>query len=296
MSFEVLHQFELSWLQALQAYRTPFLDHFFKILNLFDRIEFFLILVILTWYLYSPKWGLRLFYLSIANSLINSAFKAFFQQPRPLHLDPSLGLFSFSSYGFPSGAAQTAVLLPFILIKEGKSRWAFFIGIIFFSFLSFSRVYLGVHFPSDLLGGWVIGLVIIFSFYKIYPWIENKWSEKNKENILLSLMALLLFFPLLIPSDSVFYTSFVALGSFCALWLTNTDWQIPKSKVQRSIDAFVAIFTLLGIHLLFSFLLIPNLPGNKILLKSISAFLIGFSPLYVIPPLCKMIKPPSTYS
>lgn len=290
MNFEALHQFELPWLQAMQPYRTPVFDAFFKFLNLFDRVEFFLVLVTLLWYLYSPKWALRLFYLAIANSLLNSTFKALFHQPRPLHLDATLGIFPFSSFGFPSGAAQTAVLLPYILIKEWKNKWAFVIGFLFFFLLSFSRVYLGAHFPSDLVGGWFIGLFLVLGFYKLYPWIEEKLNRSDKELSFLITTALLTFFPLMIFSDSALYTSFVALGSFCALFISPCDWQVPQKKVLRVFEAIFALSILLGLHLLFLFILIPFFSGHQALIRSLNAFLIGFSSLFFIPLFCKLTR------
>lgn len=286
MSFEALHAVELSWLQALQPYRLEPINIFFKFLNIFDRIEFFLVLITVVWSFYSPKWALRLFYLSIASSLINSTFKTLFHQPRPVHLDPTLGLFSFSSYGFPSGAAQSAVLLPYILIKEWKSKWAFFIGAIFFFLLSLSRVYLGVHFPSDLLGGWAIGLLLAIAFYRLYPWIEKKLAEVDPELSLLISIALLTFFLIFTPSETAFYTCYVALGSFCALFLATKHlklaWSIAEKNSQRLFQALFALFFLMGVHVLFSFILIPAFLGHQVLLKSLSAFLIGFSPIYLM--------------
>src|SRR5215207_4156557 len=120
MNFNSLHALELTWIYKFQFIKNPLLDNFFLFFNFFDRQEFYFLLIPAIWYLCSPRWGLRLFYLTLLNSLLNGFFKEFFQEPRPSQLFPELGELSFTDYGFPSGAAQTAVLLPYLLIKQSN--------------------------------------------------------------------------------------------------------------------------------------------------------------------------------
>src|SRR6185436_699755 len=62
-----------------------------------------------------------------------------------------------TSFGFPSGHAQNAATAWIATAFYFKKRWIWTTAILLISLVGLSRVYLGVHFPTDVLGGWVIG-------------------------------------------------------------------------------------------------------------------------------------------
>ena len=99
---------------------------------------------------------------------LNLLAKAFFQRPRPalwLSVAPE------KNYSFPSGHAMVsaAVALAFIALAwPTRWRWpVFIVAILSTLIIGFSRLYLGVHYPSDVIGGWcgallwVCGLLLI---------------------------------------------------------------------------------------------------------------------------------------
>lgn len=161
-----VHQFELQWIQELHRFRTPLLDSWFGFCDFFDTAYFIISLIVGVGIFYNRKLGWRLLIIFTINSLVNKFLKHAFDLPRPHDLDSQLGIINLSSPGFPSGAAQSAVLLCGILIKEGKSWWRFVIGPLFAVNLCLSRIYLGVHFPSDVLGGIIVGLVLLWGYIK----------------------------------------------------------------------------------------------------------------------------------
>lgn len=155
------HQLELDLIYFIHQFRTPFLDEVFKFLNFFDRQEFFFVLIPFFWLIKGWKSGLRLFYLLLLSNFFNVVLKDFFQSPRPFHLDPTFGIVQVSGWGFPSGAAQTTVLLSGLLIDYWKNSWKWVICGVYILVISFSRIYLGVHFPSDILAGWLVGGTLV---------------------------------------------------------------------------------------------------------------------------------------
>lgn len=168
---ELLEQKQLVFLQILKEYRTPFLDYIAKVFNFFDTPPFFILLIPFIWIFYKRYWGISCLYLFLLSSSINSLLKNFFQIPRPFYFDPNLNLVEIGdSFAFPSGASTTAVILGVLLIwVYPKSIWAWILGVNFFIWHSFSRLYLGVHYPLDLLGGWIVGTFLVLLFIYLFP-------------------------------------------------------------------------------------------------------------------------------
>lgn len=167
------HQQQLRFIIDLASHRTPLLDDFFRFLNYFDTYYFTLFLIPILWIGISYRWGLRIFYLMVTNILVNGALKILVGWPRPSTDCPAVGLFHFDSGGFPSGAAQTAFLLGGLLIYRFKTKAAWALGLFYILIMSFSRLYLGVHYPIDVLGGWIVGSLLLVSYIRSIDRIEH---------------------------------------------------------------------------------------------------------------------------
>jgi len=234
-----LQHTELSWIQALQSVmRCSFLDNFFIGWNYVDSFAFAIILIPIVWQLLGRQKGIRLFYILILSRVVNHALKEYFGMPRPCQVDPSVGLLCFSSYGFPSGAAQTAMVLAGITFIEYKKALYRIFATIFALFLCFSRIYLGVHYFSDVLGGLFFGCLLLLVYWKLFPLMEKEW----KKAFILFPIALIL-----IGGKDALLFCFLTLGVQMGLLIAGKTSSLKKSLSRRWLQATIII---LGLFLL----------------------------------------------
>lgn len=173
-----LHTFEFYLFNKLQQIQTPYLNEFFKLLNYFDTQEFLFILIPMIWIGYNWKTGMKVLFIMLLSYLVNDTLKHVFLQPRPFHLYPNLAIIKVGGYGFPSGAAQTTIILAGALINAWRSRWAWVVAANYVFWIGLSRVYLGVHFISDVFGGWIVGAFLLLIYLFLFPAVENYLNKK----------------------------------------------------------------------------------------------------------------------
>jgi len=153
------------------------MDYFFIAWNYVDTLAFSILLISVVWYLIDRPIGIRLLYIFLLGAVINKFLKGFFGLPRPCQIDSLVGILCLPSPGFPSGAAQSAILIAGIIWIESCKRLYRWLGVLFALFLSFSRIYLGLHFFSDILGGWIVGGVLLLVYSKLFPLFEKNWRR-----------------------------------------------------------------------------------------------------------------------
>jgi undecaprenyl-diphosphatase len=126
-------------------------------------------------------------------------FKYTFQRLRPvndLEIKESLRiLISRKSFSFFSGHASNsmATTLFIFLIFRKYYKYAFLL-FLFPLIFAYSRIYLGLHFPTDILTGYFVGAIVGSFFYFIYKKANSEVLEQKKSTILIATFTVLLYF------------------------------------------------------------------------------------------------------
>jgi len=169
-----IRQTELDLLQSfIEMVRSAIGDMIFLSFSSIDSFNFSAIIIITAWGFIGEKIGWRLFFILSLSWSFNIWLKDLFASPRPCHLLHDMGLFCPKSYGFPSGTAQFTFLLALIFVKETKKKWVHIVLFLFAIFSCFSRIYLGVHFFTDILAGISTAVFIALFYWKYLPLFEN---------------------------------------------------------------------------------------------------------------------------
>ena len=119
------------------------------------------------------QWGVPLSAAAIFTTILNKILKSIFQRVRP---DVALHLITQGGYSFPSGHSASSfafyammiVLVNCYVKDKKKARLLTGLLSILIFLIGASRVYLGVHYPTDVLGGWSEGLVVSLTVFGIY--------------------------------------------------------------------------------------------------------------------------------
>ena len=227
------HAAGLEWIYMLHRLRTPALDALMRFLNFFDRQEFFFLLIPILWLCYRWQLGRKIFYLFALSALVNFGLKALFAEPRPFWTDPSVALIRVPGYSFPSGGAQSSMLIAGLIFYHWKTKWKWLVGSAYVLLISLSRVYLGVHFPLDVLGGWAVGLFLWGLYVTSFPWAIAQLKTLSPLTILLT--SSLVFAASLVAFSSLLMMIIAAsaVGMECGIFFNTTRFHFACPPVNR---------------------------------------------------------------
>jgi membrane-associated phospholipid phosphatase len=220
------------WLQNLGDWLTPLME---TITFLGDEQFYLLILPIFVWWV-DVGLGLRIGISLLLSAGINGSIKLIFGLPRPYWVSPDVkALSEGTTYGFPSGHSQNALVVWGRLAFWMKRGWVGFFLVLLIFLISVSRMYLGVHWPTDVLGGWLIGALLLWLMVR-FDQPVRKWLSSlslGQQITIAVLMSLLI----------------LAFGS--AAYLTTSERVLsyplpPEADPQTPDDFITAAGTLLG--------------------------------------------------
>jgi membrane-associated phospholipid phosphatase len=217
-----------------------------------DSMPWYFILISLLFLGFSPKHGLRLAVLFGINSGLNEALKLALHMPRPYWVSPSVKAFSaHSSFGFPSGAAMTGAAIYGYIAWAIRRNWAIILCGILFIATSLARIFAGIHFALDVVGGWVIGALLLAAFLLAAPKVD-RYSQTMSWPFRLAGMVLIAAVPIL-----VVIPAYLSLGgwhlppAWAELALQQTGARINPAQIRYAWGASGIVFgSLLGYELM----------------------------------------------
>lgn len=152
------------------SFRCNFLDNYFKFITTCGNASYIIILLGICIVIMRNKYALYLCFSSSSSVVFNTIFKNIFKRDRP----EELRLITQGGYSYPSGHAMITMCcygyLFYYVYKYVKNKFLRIFLLILLSILiisiPISRIYVGVHYFSDIIGGLLLGGCILFIVIK----------------------------------------------------------------------------------------------------------------------------------
>ena len=125
------------------------------------------------------KYGVKFAIATLSSTALYQIMKYIFQRPRP---DLALRLIEQGGYSFPSGHSMNCLvsygILIYLLLRYCENRrlaklLSFGLGLLTI-LIGFSRVYVGVHYPTDIIGGWSLGIAVLVAMIYAFEKFDSR--------------------------------------------------------------------------------------------------------------------------
>ena len=233
----------MEFLRILEGLRTPMGDAFFSLITHLGEETLFIVIALAVYWCVSKRQGIYLICVGFLGTAVNQFLKLLFRVPRPWVLDENFTIVESAraeatGYSFPSGHTQSSVGVFGCLGYTAKRRCWRLLCIALCVLVPFSRMYLGVHTPKDVLVSVVLALAMVFA---LPPILDRLLGKKHGMHILFGaltgLTGLILLFMLTYhyptDMDAELYANGLngaakILGCFLGVWL---GWALEDKYV-----------------------------------------------------------------
>lgn len=253
---------EVEIIKYVQSFNNPILDIIFLIITMSTEVPIILIVASILYWCINKNYGERLLFALTTNIALNTGVKEYFKSPRPIGVEgiKSMRTSTATGYSFPSGHTQIGTTFWISIMNILKNKYMYLFGTITFICIGLSRVYLGVHWPIDILFGWFFGLFLTIMCNCIVTKIED--SQKYSYFMIIVIPMILG----IIIINSIEYIKMVALlsgfiiGYIIEKQCINFKVDVSlKSKVCRYI---FGLFSLAFIYAILKLIMPKNYVGS----------------------------------
>ena len=224
----------MEFLYQLESLRMPGLNELMLAVTTLGEETAFLALALVFFWCVDKTRGYLLMGVGFAGTMLNQFMKLWFRIPRPWVLDPDFTILeaareAASGYSFPSGHTTLAVGTFGSIAVSSKKRGVRLLNVLLALLVGFSRMYVGVHTPADVLAGAVTSVVLILLLRPI----TMGDSEKGMKLLLAALIAM-------------------AIGLLCFVELYPFPADVDAHNLQSGVkNAYTMIGSLTGVAVVY---------------------------------------------
>lgn len=171
-----MFKFELDVLLFLQNIRTDILNVLLQGITMLGEEVVMVLVIAILYFCIDKKFAQKLFFVTVSSVGINGIIKNLVRFPRPFATGKIICVRedTATGYSFPSGHTQTFASMSTTIAKKLKKPLVTFLVGILIVLVAFSRMYLGAHYPSDVVVGAVLGVVLALIGTSLFDKVKNK--------------------------------------------------------------------------------------------------------------------------
>ena len=193
----------MEFLYFLEGLRFPAMDTLMLLITRLGEETAFLVTALIVFWCVDKRKGYYVMAVGFLGTMLNQFLKLLCAVPRPWVLDPEFSIVeaareAATGYSFPSGHSQNAVGTFGSVAAVTKNKWVRSACIAIAVLVPFSRMYLGVHTPADVLAGSLIALMLVLVMRPMAP-LKKERGMKAVIGLMLALSVCLLLYVELYP-------------------------------------------------------------------------------------------------
>lgn len=170
----------MQFLYLLEKIRCPILNEFMLLITQLGEETAFLVIALVMFWCVDKHKGYYILSVGFIGTLANQFMKLWFRVPRPWVLDKNFTILeqareAASGYSFPSGHTQNAVGTFGGIAYTVKNRWVRIACLVAVILIPFSRMYIGVHTPKDVIVSFALAAALIVLLKPIVLGWDGKW-------------------------------------------------------------------------------------------------------------------------
>lgn len=196
----------MKFLWFLSGIRTDLLNDIVqRITSLGEETALIIFICVIYWCM-NKRLGCEMGFSFCLSGLLVQGLKIIFRIDRPWILDPNFkpvdsAIEAATGYSFPSGHTQSATSVYGTAALNAKRKWVKIAFILLFVLVGFSRMYLGVHTPKDVVVAWILTLAVVLG-------VHYAFDNPKRLKILLVVMVCICI-ALFILGDSLYLAGIV---------------------------------------------------------------------------------------
>lgn len=234
---------ELTLIKWLQELANPILDQVFILITMLGEETFMIVLMTFIYWNLDKKFGRILSAGLVTTLVVNNGLKEIFDFARPIGQEGirSLRVETATGKAFPSGHSQIAATAFTMVIQRTNKLWLMRLCSLAILLVGISRVYLGLHYPKDVLAGWILGVLVAIT---VYYWLQASTKPIAFYGALILIGFLL--FPFSGSED--FYKSFGLMLGFVVgvfLEMKYIKFSMPNEKKTMLVRLVLGVVILL---------------------------------------------------
>jgi len=235
-----LYQLSLALTTWLQESYPGLLGFMRAVSAMGEELSFLLILPAVYWSL-DKRLGRQLGYIFLLSVTANNIAKNAFRQPRPFWLDPAVQRSQVEGYGIPSGHVQNVTTVLLLLAIWVRRRWLWAVAFVAILLMALSRLYLGVHFLQDVIGGFILGLLVLGMFLL---W-RRLYAERFGKHILGRRLLMMVLIPAILAAAYGIMLFIIGPPNLDVPWAAH----VPAAELNAHEDTVTGLAGLLGFGL-----------------------------------------------